>query len=150
MKRIISLALACMLVLGCVFALASCEKFVESLRGIADGSANGPNSDYEKAAEALEDADYEVQVIDDDEYLDYVGVDGLVAFVYASNDDEDMISIYYFDDEDDMLDAYEDLKDDFDEAKEQAEEEGEDFDYVIGKSGKMIWLGTEAAIKAAK
>ena len=118
MKRILSLALVCVLLLGCVFALASC---------------GGPNKDPEKAVKALEDAEYQVM----DMTKDGIGV------VAAMNGD-DVVYIYYCENADDAKEAY-------DEAKEGLEELGEEAEgYKVGKSGKVVYMGTKAAIKAAK
>ena len=123
MKRILSAILSCILVLGCVFALASCN----------------PNKDPEKAKEALEDAGYTVMLNEGEE-----------GTMVTGRKDKDYVTIYYFEDKDDAKEFYDELKDEFEEAKEAAKEADEDFNLDIGKSGKRVWAGTKDAIKAAK
>ena len=141
MKRILSLALVCVLLLGCVFALASC---------------GGPNKDPEKAAKALEDAGYEV----DCDVLDEATKDGIYAYVEAYlgdpeelDDDEkfNFIEIYYFEDAESAKEAFKDeeMQEYFEEFKEEVEDDF-DVEVIIEQSGKMIYIGTKAAIKAAK
>ena len=110
----------------------------------------GPNSDPEKAKEALEDADYEVLYASNAVEAVFLGgwYDGCEAAIAAGKDDE-AIWIWYFEDKDDAADAWEKgLKDYAEEIEEEAKEE--DVDVVVKKSGKMIYIGTKAAVKAAK
>ena len=133
MKRILSAILSCILVLGCVFALASCN----------------PNKDPEKAKEALEDAGYTVVLVDDKEFLD----EDMEANVTAYDKDGNYISIAYYADKDAAKEAYEEAEDGLEEAKEYLVELlglDEDVELEIGKSGKRVWVGTKDAIKAAK
>ena len=58
--------------------------------------------------------------------------------------DGDMIFIYYFEEADDAKAYYEELKADFEKADEE-DKEG----YKIGKSGKVVYSGSEEAVKAA-
>ena len=133
MKKILSLVLVCVLMLGCVFTLASC---------------GGPNADPEKAKAALEDAEYKVTYLEGD-LLAMAPIDGLEAAINAIKD-KDLVSIYYFEDKAAAADYYEELEKEYEELKEEAKEADEEFDYAIGKSGKMVWAGTKDAIKAAK
>ena len=110
-------------------------------------SCGGPASDPDKAAEALEDADYVVIKADDKISLatyDALGVDDLECVITAFNEDEEGIVIFYFEDKDAANDAWEAIE----EIAEEAAEEEEDL--VIKKSGKMIYYGTKQAIKDAK
>ena len=137
MKRILSAVLACVLLLGCVFALASC------------GAT--PNEDPAEAKAALEAAGYEVMLYDTPEYLQYIAaISGLKAFVSAfiEEDDEitEAVNIYYLTDDADVDKAYEAIEAMFNEAKEDVP----DLKLEMGKSGNMIWFGTSAGIKAAK
>ena len=120
MKRIISAILVCVLMMGCVLALVSC---------------GGPKKNPEKAKKALEKADYEVTLLDGDK----TGDDKIEAIVSAAKDD-DAIVITYFAKKADAKEAFEELE----------ELMGEEEDVVIGRSGKVVWYGTEAAVKAAK
>ena len=134
MKRILSAILVCILMVGCVFALASCN----------------PNKDPEKAKEALEDAGYTVVLVDDKEFLD----EDMEANVTAYDKDGNYISITYYADKDAAKEAFEEAEDELDDVKEYIAEilnvEADDLDLEIDKSGKMIWIGTKDAIKAAK
>ena len=137
MKKILSAVLACVLLLGCVFALASC------------GAAK-PNANAADAKAALEAAGYEVEMYDTAEYLAHFGVEGLAAFVsaYIEEDDEikEAVNIYYLTDGADADKAYEAIEAIFNEGKEDVPE----LELVIGKADKMVWFGTKAAVEAAK
>ena len=142
MKKILSTVLVCVLLLGCVFALASCGA--------------KPNADPEKAEAALKDAGYEVQAMINDG----------VGFISATKMDVDMSEIkseedlaeamknaevvyivYLAEDADDEAidEAYDELEDMLEEAKEES-----DLKLEIGKDGTVLWCGTKKAIKAAK
>mgnify|MGYP003304130429 CR=1 FL=1 len=127
-KRFLLLAL----VLVPMFFLASCK----------------PNANPEKAADALEDKDYAVTLIDDEDMLKYSGMDGLKAVLTAFNEDDEAIMIYYFDSAKDAKEAWEDFEDDIEEMKEEAEEA--DKKVVAKRSGKMIYVGTKQAVKDAR
>ena len=134
MKRIISTILVCVLMLGCVLTLVSC---------------GSPNKDYKKAKEGLEDADYDVILIEG-EALESLGIEGLEAVLTATNEDDKGLIVYYFEDKEAANDAYDAIKEEFEAMKELAEEMDEEFDYKLKKSGAMIWYGDTEAIKAAK
>ncbi|MBE6583355.1 MAG: hypothetical protein E7649_00045 [Ruminococcaceae bacterium] len=129
-KTIIKImALTLVVVMACV-VLASC---------------GGPNADPDKAAEALEDAGYTVMKVDDETALAFSGLKGLTCAINAVNlEEEEAIIIYYFEDTEAANEAWEDVE------KMAKEEMEEDEDYVIKKSGKMIYFGTKEAVKAAK
>ncbi len=121
MKKIFSIALVFVLTLGCIFALASC---------------GGPNSDEDKAVRNLTAAGYDVEAVE--ETLEGFEVD----IVYAINSQNDFIVIYYFDEKADAKVFYERFINDIkDEAPEGVE-------YTCDRDGDMIYIGTEAAIKA--
>lgn len=149
MKRILSLVLACTLILGCAFALASCGA--------------KPNSDPKAAADALKAAGYEV----DYEIYEEAEDDGLVAEVEAMKMDADLseienaedlkdvkvdvITIAYYETEEAAKKAHEELEANFDKLIEGSKEYyGDSFEAELGISGKVVWMGTQAAIKAAK
>ncbi len=130
MKRIISAVLVCVLLLGCVFALASC---------------GAPNKDYKKAVENLKAKEYTVQVVDGDA----AKAMGCTAYVYAvkgEGDDAEGIMIYYFEKEEDATKQ----KEAFEKLIEAAEEAGTKVKEKVGQKGTMVWMGSKAAIKAAK
>ena len=148
MKRILSLVIACTLVIGCTFALASCF-----------GAA--PNEDPQAAVDALKAEGYTVQSDIDDE----ADSKGMIAEIEAMKTDlanitsaEDLkdaeieaISIYYFDTEDNAKAAYEELEAEFDDMLASSKQYyGDDFEAEIGISGKVVWMGTANAIKAAQ
>ncbi len=107
-----------------------------------------PASDPAEAKSNLEDADYEVVLIDTENYLTMMDVDGLTAFISAYNEDDEGIMIYYFEDKDAANAAWDDIKQTAEEMAEELEEG--DPKITWKKSGKMIWIGTKKAIKAAK
>lgn len=133
MKKILSAILVCVLMVGCVLTLVSC---------------GGPNKDYKEAVKALEDADYEVYVLEGDAAAALF--EGCEAMVTASNEDEKGLMIYYFKDADSAADAYDKIEEQFNAMKDLAEEMDEEFDYKLKRAGSMIWYGDKEAIKAAK
>jgi hypothetical protein len=127
-KSIRLIALALVTVMACL-ALVSC---------------GGPNSDPEKAKDALKDAGYTVVLNDGDGLIGGALLpDGVEAQLVAYKDGE-YIAISYYDDTDALNDAWDEAQD---EAKE-LEEEYEDL--VCKKSGKMIYVGTKQAVKDAQ
>ena len=161
MKKILAALLAAVMLMGCMLTFASCGA--------------KPRLDLEKAEEALEDEDYNVNYDDD---VDSMGVK---ERLYASND-EDYIEIYVFESSKTAKLAYESLKlerdyeieemelkiktykhmlskyeddideDDFEEMIEELEDELKEYkkEYCIGRSGKTVWEGTANAIKDSK
>ena len=131
MKRIISTMLVCVLLLGCVFVLASCGK--------------KPNEDYKTAASALEDDGYTVELKEN--------FGGCAATIYAYKNDVkektfDEIYIYYFDSEDKAEAAWDLVAESYE--AEQEEKKGTDYAIKCGLEGKLIYKGTKAAVKASK
>ena len=107
-------------------------------------SCGGPNADPEKAAKALEDAEYDV---DDSKLLaptisSLLGIKGVETVVFGEKKDEG-ITILYFEDKDAANEAWE-------KVEKYVDDMESDLDLILKKSGKMIYFGTEAAIKAAK
>ncbi len=107
-----------------------------------------PNMDPEKAIDALEENGY--KAAHDDTViplaLKLMGVKDVEDVVKATaviDGELEYVTIIYFDDADAAKTAWEDVKD----YAEETEDE-DDSDWTIGKFGKMIWYGTEAAIKA--
>ena len=95
-------------------------------------ACGGPKKNPEKAKKALEDNGYTVVLTEDP-------MDGVEATIIAySKDGKDMIAIAYYAKKADAKEAYK-------EAKEAAADGME-----VGRSGKVVWSGTEAAVKAAK
>ena len=129
MKKIISLALVCVMLVGAVFALSSCGKF---------------DSTPEETAAALSEEGYEVSV-------NQAPADCKV-YIYASynNVNEktfEEIEIYYFESEGDAEAAFGAMSEKFDA---KIAEQDKDYKREYGISGDVIYYGTKAAIKAAK
>ena len=128
MKRILSAVLVCVLLVGCVFALASC---------------GAPNSDPAKAEAALKEEGYTVVAIPT---FGFAGVKKAISAFKGEDDAAEGIQIFYLDEDADADKVYEEIEKLYNDAKE----EDEDIDLKIGKADGMIWFGTAAAIKAAK
>ena len=134
MKKTIKLiALMLVLVLS-VVTLASCLP---------------PNSNPEKAIASLKENDY--KAAEDDTLLPLIfaglgikDVDVVVTGSAIVDDKFEHVTIIYFEDADAAKAAWEDVK----EYAEKEDKEEKDTDWTIAKFGKMIWYGTEAAIKA--
>ena len=129
--RLFTLSIVLVMMLSC---LASCF--------------GGPNADPDKAEEALEDNDYTVVVTDNDVALAFYGLDNLecVITAFSEDDEDDAIMIFYFEEKEDADEAFDSKV--FEELAEEAEEDNEDV--VVKKSGKMIYIGTKNAVKAAR
>ena len=114
-------------------------------------SCSAPNSDPDDALAALKDngitwAGKDAVAIP--LALKVLGVDGIDTVVTGTGEiDEEFahVTIIYFEEKDDANDAWE-------KVQEYADDERDDeaSDWVCKKSGKMIYYGTKAAIKAAK
>ena len=107
-----------------------------------------PNANPEKAEKALEKKGYKVEVFDDaitlGVYAAMLGADDIECVVMGNDKDDknETVIIFYFGDKDDADAAW--------DAVEELAEENENEDIIIKKSGKMIWMGTKKAIKAAR
>ena len=134
--RILTLTLAAVLLCG---MLASCA----------------PAKDAAKAEKALKEEDY--TVISDDNVVPALyklagyDLDMVVTGTKSVKDDEgkdkiEIVVIYYFADKDNAEKAMDDIKKDAEDAKED-----ENTDWVEPtQSGKIVYFGTKAAIKAAR
>ncbi len=114
------LSLALVAVLLC-FALIACNK---------------PAKDPDKAVEKLTQAGYEVEMETDDG----------VTYVEATKG-VDYVIISYFSTKSLAKAAYEEGEKDIEELKKMGEEAG--IELVYGRSGKIVYCGTKAAVKAA-
>ncbi len=126
-----------------IVAVMACAAFVSC------GLLLGPNADPEKAEEALEKKDYNVLVADDEISLKLYALGGIenlecVITAVSEEDDDDAIVIYYFKDKEAADAAWEEMEDMIEEAKEDEE------DLIVKKSGKMIYMGTKAAVNASR
>lgn len=125
MKKVLSLVCLLAIVATCLFAFASC------------GAT--PNADPAEAKKALEAAEYKVL----DMTTDGVGV-------LSASKGEEVVTITYCASEEDAEKAYEALEKELEALEEAAAELGEEVNYEIGISGKMVWAGTPDAIAAAE
>ena len=100
-------------------------------------------SDPSKAKEKLKKAGYDVEIDTVDEYIAaYLGKpDGAKKYLFAEDEDDDDEYIYalYFESSSKAKAYYKDHKDD----KQYS-------DLKTGQSGKWVYAGTEAAVKAFK
>ena len=137
MKKIVSVLLACILLVGCVFTLVSC---------------GGPNADPDVALEGLKADGY---VAAEDKIiipfaLSALGVKDIDTVISGTkvdgeNDTVDHLTVIYFDDAEAATEAWDIVKEYAEEEKDEGEGE-----FVINKSGAMIYFGTKAAVAAAK
>lgn len=125
-------------------------------------AACAPAADPDTAKKNLKDEGYSTTVYDGDGMvvgtaLALAGVENvnkvLVASKY-SNDTFEFLTVFYFDSAKDANNAVDKAKEyakdrEKEEEKDQKKEEGS-IEWVFGKSGKMIWFGTKAAVKAAR
>ena len=132
-KTLQFIALALVLVLSLV-TLASCLP---------------PNMDPEKAIDSLKENNF--KAAEDDTLLPLVfaglgikDVDVVVTGTAIIDNKLEHVTIIYFEDAEAAKEAWEDVK----EYAEKEDKEENDTDWTIAKFGKMIWYGTEAAIKA--
>ena len=130
MKKIISTVLICILLLGCILALASC--------GV-------PSSDPKEAKAALEEEGYTVELRENN--------NGCVATIYAyyNNVKEkkfDEIEIFYYKDEAAAQKAWETKEKSYEDEKESKKDT--DFKIQYGIKETVIYKGTVDAVKAAK
>ena len=107
-------------------------------------SCGGPNSDPDKALDSLKENEYAAA---EDKILiptalRLLGVDDIDTVITGTNKDGEHVTIIYFEDNAAANDAWENVKEYFEEAK--------DDNWTIKKSGAMIYFGTSAGIKAAK
>ena len=115
-------------------------------------SCGGPDPDPDKAVKNLKENDITWAVKDDygvPTALKLFGVDGVDCAVTGSGEIDGKyahITIIYFDEAEDAKEAFEKIE----EYSENSKKDAEDSDWVIKKSGKMIYFGTKDAVKAAK
>lgn len=126
MKKFVTLMLSILLAFSCLM-LTACMP-----------------STPEKAEEKLEKAGYNVVVTNNDTALNLIAVscglkeDTIEAIVTAENGGA-IIAIYYCVDTTTANDL-----------EEYLDEKNDDTSYEVDRSGKIVWVGTETAIKDAK
>ena len=104
-------------------------------------SCGGPNKDPKKAEAALKEAGYTVSLVEFEEPTD----DGMVATLTAYKGLTDMVTIVYYETKADAKAAFADAEKEAEAMKELLGDE-----FVLKQSGKMVYMGTKTAIKAAK
>ncbi len=120
MKKIITaLLIACMLV-SCIAVLSSCDLFSSKVK---------PELDLEDAKNALEDEDYLVVYVDDEDDLDV----GMKESLYAYNDDEDGLYIIVYADSKLATWAYEELKAEYDAEVDELKREIDKLEHILDK-----------------
>ena len=113
-------------------------------------SCGGPNADPDKALEALKDNEYtagkDSTIIPTAlALLGVKDIDCVVSGTAKIDDETEHVTIIYFDDKDAAEAAWEKVQEYAEDKKDD-----EDSDWVIKKSGAMIYYGTSAGVKAAK
>ena len=139
MKKAIKLIALSLVLVMAVLALASCA---------------APNADPDKAEAALKDNDYKVQKYEGKISTGFIslaiGEDVDCAITAEKYDDEketmEFLCVLYFEEASDADDAWEKAQE---YAEDQKDDDAKDSDWVVEKSGKMIWFGTKNAVKAA-
>ncbi len=112
-------------------------------------SCFAPNANPDKAIEALEKKGYKAA---EDKYvlpaifagLGIKNVDVVISGTDVIDDKTEHVTVVYFEDADSAEAAWNDLK----EYAEKEDKDEKDTDWTIDRSGKMIYWGTKAAIKA--
>ena len=134
MKKIIKLLAMALVILSLTFVFAC-----------------APSSSPTKARDSLEKNGYSVALVRDGYSLGIMETllnckDDLVAVVTATNEDGEAITIIYFEEFSDARECFKLFGDDL---KDYLDGEDEEKEVVVKQSGKMIYIGTKAAIKAA-
>jgi hypothetical protein len=135
MKNALKIVALALVLVTMVAALASC---------------GGPAKDPADAEKALKDNGYTVVKSDNlaTAALALAGVKDVESVVSGSatiDDKFETVTIFYFEDKDAANEAWEDAQKYADEKKDDKSE-----DWVVKKSGAMIYFGTPNAVKAAK
>ena len=107
-------------------------------------SCGGPNKDPKKAEAALKEAGYQVVLMENEK----ADEEGCVATIVASKGLTDTIVIAYYDTAANAKAAYAEAEKAYETAKAAYEALG--IDYVCKRSGKIVYMGTKDAVKAAK
>lgn len=112
--------------------------------------ACGPNSDPDKAVAALKDNGYTATKVSTGSYAGLTAVvtgsKGLLSSILGGEDDFQFIMIYYFESSSAANDAWDAIQGEADKNSNKKN----DSDWVVKKSGAMIYFGTKQAAKDAK
>lgn len=114
------------------------EESIAFLKTLGD---NIPTDDKDAAREKLEREGY---VVNYNEAIDN-GIDVKITAT-AEGDPSNSLTIYYFEDEYYLLNHYETILIQYNVYKKKFEEEGIEFNYLLGRSGLVVWIGTEEII----
>ena len=119
-------------------------------------SCDAPNADPEKALAALKDNGYTAEKIENEGLgalaiaaLSAAGISDVECVVSGTakiDDSVEHVTIIYFEDADAAKAEWEDVQKYIDSSKK----DGEESEWVIEKSGNMIYYGTKNGVKAAK
>ncbi len=107
-------------------------------------SCKQPNANPEKAKAALEENGYITTLTDYGKNAQLLTGTKVVSAIPLKTE---FIWVFYFDSAADCNDSWEEIKEKY---TAEAEKENEDAEIIVKKSGKMIYVGTEQAIKDAK
>jgi len=146
MKKTVRIIAAAMLAIMLCLTFASCAKnnFDNDNDDEKKETYNGPNKDPKKAEAALKEAGYTVTLYEFYEADD----DGVVAYLSGAKSLTDMISVAYYEDAESAKKGYEEAKEEFDSMKEALGDNASD--WVCKRSGKIVYMGTKAAVKASR
>lgn len=116
--------------------------------------ACGPASDPEKALSALKDNGYKAAkdstvVPTALALLGVKGIDCVVSGTSVNDESVETVTIVYFINSDAATDAWSKVKE-YAEKQDKSDKEKKESDFVVKKSGKMIYYGTSAGVKAAR
>ena len=140
MKKVARLLVSAMLLVVMAVSLCSC----------------GIPSDPEKAKSNLKDKGYysedSISTLAVKTYVlaKYHSTDGIDTVIFAISDDgKDNVLIIYCKDDDTVKNLNNDIKEIYKSVCEQAKANDDEADIKSGKSGKVVYIGTSAGVKAA-
>ncbi len=116
-------------------------------------SCGGPNADPDKALEGLKEGGIKIAAKDTTiipAALKLAGIDGVDCVVSGTgkiDDEYAHLTIIYFEEAKDAKESWEKAQEYADKEKD---DEAKDSEWVVKKSGKMIYYGTKNAVSAAK
>ncbi len=114
-------------------------------------SCGAPAKDPADAKAALDENGYVATKIDNEglgaiafAVFTAAGIEDLESVVSGTNEDGEHVTIFYFEDSAAANEQWEDVQ------KYAEDEKDEESDWVVKKSGNMIYFGTKTGVKAAK
>ena len=132
MKRILSLALACVVLLSVMLTLTSCGKVLNTPADVA---------------QSLEAAGYTVDTVfaEEGKHFD----DGRIAYISAKKD-YDSIVIVYYNNNTDVFQKYLEAEEDAIKLETSLKKSQVNIEIEAKKFGNAVWYGSVAAIEAAE